>query len=242
MEAARCAAPHRTRTRHTTPFQPDMIGPVEILQDARHYLELAAVFCAALSGGLAAVRKSYDVFSVLLLAWVTGLGGGIIRDVLIGATPPVGITSWDLVLTSLLGGLVIQFFHPRLERMRRGITVLDAGALAMFVVVGVDKGLDHGVGPLAAVFVGLITGIGGGLVRDLLVGEPPIVLRERELYAIPATFGAVVTVVLAEQGVLGYATGGAVVVGIFVVRLVSLRMRWRAPGPWQGFGRRRLGT
>lgn len=204
-------------------------------------LELAAIFFAGISGALAAVRKNFDIFSLLLLAWVTGLGGGLMRDVLIGAVPPVGITSWRYVLTALASGVIVHFLHPRLAALRRLIIVFDAGALAMFVVIGTVKGMDYGVGPLAAVFVGLFTGIGGGLVRDLLVGEAPIVLRERELYAIPATLGAALTALAAHLGVLNYAVGAAIAVAILLMRLVSLKMNWLAPGPWQGFGRRRTG-
>lgn len=212
---------------------------MEILEDTVSWLELAAIFFAAISGALAAVRKNFDIFSVLLLAWVTGLGGGLMRDVLIGAIPPVGITSWQFVFAALAAGVLVQFFHPRLAQLRRLIVVFDAGALAMFVVIGTMKGLDYGVGELAAVFVGLFTGIGGGLVRDMLVGEAPIVLRERELYAIPATFGAVLTVLAAHVGYLNYGTGAAIAVSILLMRLVSLKLNWQAPGPWQGFGKRR---
>ena len=163
-----------------------MIGHVYMPDDLQAAFEIAAIFCGALSGGLAGVRKNFDIFGVLLLAWATGLGGGLLRDVL--------------------------------ARMRKAVIVLDAGALAIFVVIGATKGIEYGVGPFAAVFVGMLTGIGGGLIRDLLVDEVPIVLRERELYAIPATVGAVAAVVLGSTGTL-----------------VSLKLRWSAPGPWQGF-------
>ncbi len=201
--------------------------------------EVAAIFCGALSGGLAGVRKNFDIFGVLLLAWATGLGGGLLRDVLIGDIPPVGIADWRFVTAALSAGLIIFFFHPGLQRMRRAVVVLDAGALAIFVVIGATKGIQFGVGPFAAVFVGMLTGIGGGLIRDLLVDEVPIVLRERELYAIPATVGATAAVVLGATGTLNQITGIVLVVMIFGLRLVSLKLRWSAPGPWQGFGRRR---
>lgn len=212
-----------------------MIGPVEIPVIAEHALELAAIFCGALSGGLAAVRKNFDFFAVLLLAWAAGLGGGILRDVLIGAVPPVGISDWRFVTATLLSGLAIYFFHPRLQRMRRAVIVLDAGALAIFVVIGAQKGLELGAGPLAAVFVGLLTGIGGGLLRDLLVDEVPLVLRERELYAVPALLGAAGTVGLDQVGALGDVTRVVLVLLIFGLRLVALRQRWQVPGPWRGW-------
>ncbi|MFE4465785.1 trimeric intracellular cation channel family protein [Oerskovia sp. NPDC056781] len=197
-------------------------------------LELGAVFCAALSGGLSAIRKSFDIFGVLVLAWATGLGGGILRDVLIGATPPVGISSWRLVVAALAAGVVIYFFHPRLERMRRGIIVLDAGALALFVIVGTTKGLDYGVGLMAAVIVGTLTGIGGGVLRDLLTSEAPLILQDRQLYAVPAIVGASITAVLWREGWLTGGTQLATIALIFGFRLVSLRLGWTVPGPWSG--------
>ena len=214
-----------------------MIEHVYMPDDLQAAFEIAAIFCGALSGGLAGVRKNFDIFGVLLLAWATGLGGGLLRDVLIGATPPVGIADWRFVTAALAAGFVIFFFHPGLARMRRAVIVLDAGALAIFVVIGASKGIAYGVGPFAAVFVGMLTGIGGGLIRDLLVDEVPIVLRERELYAIPATVGAVAAVVLGSTGTLNHVTGVILVVMIFGLRLVSLKLRWSAPGPWQGFAR-----
>lgn len=197
-------------------------------------LELGAVFCAALSGGLSAIRKSFDIFGVLVLAWATGLGGGILRDVMIGATPPVGISSWRLVVAALAAGGVIYFFHPRLERMRRGIVVLDAGALALFVIVGTTKGLEYGVGMMAAIIVGTLTGIGGGILRDLLTSESPLILQDRQLYAVPALVGASITAVLWTQGWLTLWSQLATIALIFGFRLISLRLGWTVPGPWSG--------
>ena len=107
-------------------------------------LELVGVLVGAMSGALAAVRKQFDVFGIVVLGWAAGLGGGMLRDVLIGAVPPVGIADWRLITTAVLGAFLMYFFHPRLERARRVIVVLDAGALAVFTVVGTVKGLEYG--------------------------------------------------------------------------------------------------
>ncbi|WP_233549763.1 trimeric intracellular cation channel family protein [Cellulomonas rhizosphaerae] len=202
-------------------------------------LEVIGVFVGALSGALAGVRKQFDVFGILALGWAAGLGGGLLRDVLIGAVPPVGISDWRLVVTALVGGLAMYFFHPRLERARRSIVLLDAGALALFTVVGAIKGLEHGTTLIAAIFVGVLTGVGGGVLRDLLTGEVPVVLHHRQLYAIPALLGASAIAVLWK---LDLATTGAavtVVVGIFALRVVALRFQVEAPGPWPGLRRGR---
>lgn len=200
-------------------------------------MELVGVFVGALSGGLAAVRKGFDIFGILVLAWAAGLGGGIMRDVLIGAIPPVGISQWEFIATACAAGLVTWALHPRLGRVRRFILVLDAGALALFTVVGTVKALEHGTGATAAVCAGVITGVGGGVLRDLLTAEVPVVLHHRQLYAIPSLLGAVVTVVLWRGGALATATAVVAVLVVFVLRVVALRFRLEAPGPWVG-GRR----
>ncbi len=200
-------------------------------------MELIGIFVGALSGGLAAVRKRFDLFGVLVLAWAAGLGGGLMRDVLIGAIPPVAIADWLFIATALAGGVAMYFFHPRLVRARRTIAVLDAGALALFAVVGTLKGLQFDSGLVAAVFVGTITGVGGGVLRDLLTAEVPAVLHHRELYAVPALVGATSTAALWESGLLTSATSALVVAVVFVLRLLAMRFHLSAPGPWEGFRR-----
>lgn len=198
-----------------------------LLVDTR--LELGGVFVAALSGGLAAVRKDFDVFGVLVLAWATGLGGGVVRDVLIGVHPPVGIASWWYVATALLAGVAVLLFHPRVSANRRAVVVLDAGALGIFVLLGTMKALGAGAGVTASVIVGLLTGIGGGILRDILVGEVPLVLADRQLYAIPALVGAGLTAAFWHAGTLNGGTQVVVVVLVVGFRLLSLRLGWVVP-------------
>ncbi len=197
-------------------------------------LEIVGVGVGAMSGALAAVRKQFDVFGIFVLGWAAGLGGGLLRDVLIGAVPPVGISDWRLIVTALVGALVMYFFHPRLQRARRFIVVLDAGALAVFTVVGTVKGLEYGTTAVAAVIVGVITGAGGGVLRDLLTGEVPVVLHDRQLYAVPALLGAAATTGLWIAGLPTPLVLSAVVLGVFALRVLSLRFRLHAPGPWRG--------
>lgn len=202
----------------------------------RAVLELLAVVVGAMSGALAAVRKQFDLFGILVHAWAAGLGGGVLRDVLIGAVPPVGISDGRLMAAALVGGLVMYFGHPRLERARRMILVLDAGALALFAVVGTVKGLEYGATPLAAVVVGVLTGIGGGMLRDLLTGEVPVVLHQRQLYAVPALLGSIAMAVLWHADQRGAVALTAVAAGVFALRVAALRFRLNAPGPWRGTG------
>ena len=194
-------------------------------------LDLVGVFVFALSGGLVAVKKRFDLFGVLVLASAAALGGGILRDLLIGDLPPVGIRDWRLLTAAALGGLVTFIYHPEVERITRFVRVLDAAGLAAFAVGGSLKAVqDPAVPPIAAVLVGVITAVGGGVIRDLLAGQVPEVLR-RELYAVPATLGAVIVVVFAQLGALHeYVLWGAAFL-VFAVRLVAVRLDLNAPTP-----------
>jgi uncharacterized membrane protein YeiH len=199
-------------------------------------MELAGVFVGGLSGALAAIRKQFDIFGIVVLAWAAGLGGGLMRDVLIGALPPVGIGRWEFILTACLAGFTMYFFHPRLERARRMIAIFDAGALALFSVVGTVKGLSLGAGPTASVCVGIITGVGGGVLRDLLTGEVPVILHHRQLYAVPAVIGSALTAALWSTSTLSTGTVALAVGVVLVLRLVAMRFHLNAPGPWRGSG------
>jgi uncharacterized membrane protein YeiH len=194
-------------------------------------LDLVGVFVFALSGGLVAVKKRLDLFGVLVLAAMAGLGGGVLRDLLIGDVPPVGIRDWRLLAAAGLGGLVTFLYHPEVERITRLVRVLDAAGLAAFAVAGSLKAALHpAVSPVAAVLIGIVTAIGGGVLRDVLAGQVPEVLR-RELYAVPAALGATIVVVFAELGALhDYILWGAALL-VFGVRLVAVRLDLNAPTP-----------
>jgi uncharacterized membrane protein YeiH len=165
------------------------------------WLNLFGTFVFGLSGGLAAVRARLDVFGVVTLAAVVGLAGGITRDLLIG-TPPETFRDWRYLAAVGAAGLVSFFAGSALDRIWRGVQVFDAMGLAVFCVGGAGKALDFGLGPAQAVILGAITGIGGGMLRDVLLGETPTVLRH-ELYAIPALLGAGVVVGAYAAGSLG---------------------------------------
>jgi uncharacterized membrane protein YeiH len=199
-------------------------------QSAQTALDLVGVFVFAISGGLVAVKKRLDVFGVIVLACAAALGGGIVRDLMIGSVPPVGISDWRLVTAAALGGLATFFFQPGIERISRLVRILDAGGLAAFAVSGSLKAattLD--VAPIAAVLVGVISAVGGGVVRDLLADQVPEVLR-RELYAIPALIGSII-VAAVEAGVLELWMLWAVAALVFVVRLVAVFFDLNAPTP-----------
>ncbi|MGI8679630.1 MAG: trimeric intracellular cation channel family protein [Jatrophihabitans sp.] len=191
-------------------------------------LDLAGSFVFALSGALAAVRARLDVFGVVVVATVTAIGGGILRDVLLGATPPAALRHWPYLAVAAAAAVVVFRWHPRLARLWRPVVVLDAAGLGLFTVTGTRAALDHGLGPAGSVALGILTGIGGGVLRDVLLREIPLVLR-REIYALAAAVGAVLIVVVHKAGVLNVAWQIVAAIAVFVVRVLAARRRWSMP-------------
>jgi uncharacterized membrane protein YeiH len=193
-------------------------------------LDLAGIFVFAVTGGLVAVRKQFDIFGVLVLAGTTGLGGGFLRDVLIDATPPAALADWRYLLVPVAAGLVTFVFHPAFGRLERLINVLDGAGLGLFCVTGALKALDFGLGPVPAALMGMVTGIGGGMARDLLAGRVPVVFSS-ELYATPALLGATWAVLADGWGLsVGYVALPGVII-CFGLRMLALRRNWHAPLP-----------
>jgi uncharacterized membrane protein YeiH len=193
-------------------------------------LDLTGIFVFAISGGLVGVRKGLDVFGVLVLAGATGLGGGFLRDVLIGDVPPAALADWRYLAVPVAAGLVTFWFHPALGRMERTVTVFDAFGLGLFCVAGALKALDYGLGPLPAALMGALTAVGGGMLRDLLAGRVPVVLRS-ELYATPALVGAAVAVAGAASALPTWTVAIPAATLATTWRLVSVWRGWHAPRP-----------
>jgi uncharacterized membrane protein YeiH len=191
-------------------------------------LDLLGIFVFAITGALVAVRKGLDVFAVLVLAAATGLGGGFMRDVLIGAVPPAALADWRYLLVPAAAGVVTFYFHPALGRLERVVTVLDAAGLALFCVTGALKGLAFGLGPIPAALMGMLTGIGGGMLRDVLAGRVPLVFRG-ELYATPAVVGAAIAVVGQEAGLRTAVVAVPAAIVCFGWRVIAVRRGWNAP-------------
>jgi uncharacterized membrane protein YeiH len=197
-------------------------------------LDLAGTFVFALSGAIAGVRHKVDLFGVLVLSFAAANAGGITRDLLIGAVPPVGISDWRYIVASLSAGLVFFFWDATVVRLRATILLLDAAGLALFAVTGTVKALTYQLGPGTAILLGVLTGIGGGVLRDLLISEVPTVLRS-ELYAIAALSGATIVVLARELGLpanVGTVSGALV---CFALRAIAIRRGWRLPvaGEWR---------
>ena len=190
-------------------------------------LDLLGVFVFALSGATLAVSRRFDAFGVLVLASAAALGGGVARDVLLDV-PPVALQDTRYLVVPLVAGVLVFFFSPLVERLAGAVRLFDAAGLGLFVAAGTAKALDLGVGALAAALLGCLTGIGGGVLRDVLAGVVPVVLR-REVYAVPALLGAAIVVAGHGQGVRGPGILAAAVAVVFGLRMLGVWRDWHAP-------------
>jgi uncharacterized membrane protein YeiH len=191
-------------------------------------LDLIGTFVFALSGAASGVKHKLDAFGVGILAFVAGNAGGVTRDLLIGAVPPAVIDDWRYVAVSLVAGAVTFLCYPKLKRLQPLVLLFDAGGLALFAVAGTQKALGFGINPFVSALLGMLTGIGGGVLRDLLVGEIPVVLRG-DLYALAALAGAAVVVAghLAHWPPTATTITGAIL--CFAIRVMAIRRGWSLP-------------
>ncbi len=215
-----------------TPPNPEVLHGA-VLRALIVVLDWAGTLAFAFSGALVGVQKRFDLFGVLFLAFVTAVAGGLMRDVLIGALPPVAITDVHYFLLSLAAGLVTFLWYAKVATLQRPILLFDAVGLALFAVIGTSKALDWGINPLMAPLLGMITGIGGGMARDVLAGGVPFVLRA-DLYAVAALAGAGVVSLGHLFGLSPFVPmllGAALCV---FLRLMAIYQHWRAPLPRRG--------
>lgn len=207
-------------------------GAIGIDAGLERALELVGIVAFAVSGGLLAVRKGFDLVGVLVLSVVTALGGGAIRDVLIGDRPAAIVDEWYPTLscgTGLVMMVAHRWQHPPVRRI---VLAFDAAGLGLFCVTGTLKAIDFGVPGPGTVAIGVITATGGGVLRDVLAGDHPQMFRpDSVLYSIPAGLGAGAIVAATEAGVYSATVGGLVAAGVFALRLAALKFRWHAPRP-----------
>jgi uncharacterized membrane protein YeiH len=203
-----------------------------------YILDLAGTFVFALSGAMAGVKHRLDVFGVLVLSFAAANTGGITRDVLIGAVPPGAISDWRYLGVSLVAGLITFYFPSAIAQRWSPVLLFDAAGLALFAVSGAHKALAYGLNPVMATLLGMLTGIGGGMARDVLLAEIPTVLRA-DLYAVAALVGAAIVVI---ANMLHLPSGVAALVGAalcFGLRVMAIKHGWQLPVAGAGKGRSR---
>ena len=193
-------------------------------------LDLIGIFAFAISGALMAIRRDFDVVGIAILAVVTALGGGVLRDLVLGDTPPPAFTQWEYLVVPLAAAAVAFVAHPELERLTGTLLIFDAAGLGLFCVAGTVKALDHGLAPVAAAILGVTTAVGGGVLRDVIARETPALVRpDSELYALPAIAGALGVSVAWQLDAYGPALGAVAAAAIFGTRSLALRRHWRGP-------------
>ncbi len=196
-------------------------------------LNLLGTFVFGLSGAMVAIRRHFDIFGILVLAVATGVAGGILRDVLLGAVPPEVLTTVWPMAVACLAGICAFFFKPLIDRFTRPVMLLDAIGLGVFAVAGCRKAMILGLEPAGAILLGVITAIGGGILRDMMAAEVPRVLHE-EVYALAAFVGAAAYVGLIWLGVAEIAAASIAVVLAVGLRLASVRFGWSLPRATKG--------
>jgi uncharacterized membrane protein YeiH len=191
-------------------------------------LDLVGTFVFAISGATAGVNRRLDLFGALVLSFVAANVGGIIRDVLIGSVPPAAISDWRYLTVSLVAGVIVFYWPSAVEKLSSPVLVFDAAGLALFAVSGAQKALAFGLNPVMAALLGMLTGIGGGMARDVLVAQIPTVLRG-DIYAVAALAGATVVVIgqLLQISPLITTILGALL--CFGLRMIAIQRGWQLP-------------
>jgi uncharacterized membrane protein YeiH len=193
------------------------------------YFDLLAVFLFSVSGSIAAIRKNYDFIGVFIVAFFSSVGGGLIRDaIFIQGGPPLVVTSSRYLFVIVAGFGLAMFFHKKLNRMVMTMKLVDAISLGMYSVVGASAALRADLVPLAAVLVGMFNAVGAGLIRDILIGETPVIFKPGRFYAGAAIVGSSLFTLLYGALNMDETVAGLIaIVSTFLVRVASVRFDWR---------------
>lgn len=195
---------------------------------AYEVLDLVGTFVFAISGAVAARQRRLDLFGILSVAFMVACGGGIVRDVCIGATPPAALSDWRYLATSILASAVTIAAYAKVRRLRFPVLFFDAVGLGLFAVSGAQKSLTYGHSAELAILLGMVSAVGGGVIRDVLLSRVPAIL-EREIYASAALLGAIVFVASANVGEMSSWTPWCATIACVGVRLLALYYGWRLP-------------
>lgn len=191
-------------------------------------LDLLGTFFFALSGSLLAARRGFDIVGSVLLGSLTGLGGGIVRDLVLGVTP-TAFAAPIYLLPPVIAALVVYALYGGMEKLTRPLLVCDAAGLALFCTTGAVKALEHGMNPVAAALLGVTTGVGGGLMRDVVANRDPQLFDPRDVYALPAMLGAALITLVWALGWYSVWFVAGIAALVFALRILSLHFRWSVP-------------
>lgn len=191
-------------------------------------LDLIGTFAFAISGAVAARQRRLDLFGILSVTFTVACGGGIIRDICIGATPPAGLSDWRYLGIAVLASVVTISAYPRVRRMRSPVLLFDAIGLGLFAVAGAQKSMIYGNSAELAILLGMVSAVGGGVMRDVMLSRIPAILQ-REIYASAALLGAAIQVASIRAGIDGAWTPWVATLACMGLRMMSLRYGWKLP-------------
>lgn len=194
-------------------------------------LEIAGTFAFAISGATAARQRRLDLFGIFAIAFLVACGGGIIRDLCIGAIPPAGLTTWYYLVAALAAAVLTVGFYPLVERLKHPVLLFDAAGLSLFAVTGTQKALSYESNAQLAVLLGITTGVGGGVLRDVLLNRVPVILQ-KEIYAFAAFIASLVVVLGSYFSTISADLISIVAIAIcFSLRMLALHLHWNMPVP-----------
>lgn len=200
----------------------------QLTNDIYVVLDLIGTFVFAVSGAVAARQRGLDVFGIFAIAFTTACGGGIIRDLCIGAIPPTGLTHLPYLLTALAAALISMVFYSWVNILNHPVLIFDAVGLSAFAVAGARKVLAFGFNYEMAILLGITTAVGGGVLRDVLLGRVPVILR-KEIYASAAMLGAAIVVFGEDLGYHIDVISAVALVVCFGMRFMGLHYHWNLP-------------
>ncbi len=202
---------------------------MEKLHTFYYFLDLAGTFAFAISGATAARARRLDLFGICAIAFTVACGGGIVRDLCIGAIPPAGLTNWYYLATAMIAALMTIWLYPIVQKLKRPVVLFDSVGLALFAVTGAQKALVFGHNAEVAILLGIVTAVGGGVIRDILLNRVPIIL-EKEIYASAAFLAALIVVLGASFNWLTNDWMSIIALIVcFSLRILALRYHWNLP-------------
>ena len=191
-------------------------------------LDLAGTFAFAISGAVAARGRGLDWFGVMVISFTVACGGGVLRDLCIGAVPPAGWTDWRYLAVSMAAAVMAIAANPLVVRLAHPVILFDSIGLGLFAVTGAQKAMIYGHNAEVAVLLGVATAVGGGVARDVLLNRVPVILQ-REIYASAALVGAGIEVVGERMGWMSSGRTWFALAACFALRYLSLRYQWNLP-------------
>ena len=191
-------------------------------------LDLAGTFAFATSGAVAARDRGLDWFGIIVVAFTVACGGGVLRDLCIGAVPPAGLSDWRYLAVATAAAVMTIAANTLVVRLADPVTLFDSLGLGLFAVTGAQKALIFGHSAEVAILVGVATAVGGGVARDVLLNRVPVILR-RDIYALAALVAALIEVGGERLGWMSSARTGVALIACFALRYLSLRYKWNLP-------------